>query len=75
MIEHNKLITMTSAAHQHGIPVAAVVRMESEGLLEILRFNGDYFLRRDELSRVADLALTDPKFLTCTCIAGPCRCR
>lgn len=72
----NDLITISQAAALHRTSVAAILRMDSEGWVRMVRLkdHNEFFIRARDIQHVAELAKDEPRLLNCECIGGPCRC-
>ena len=66
-------LTISQSAEVYRIAVAAVLRMDSEGLVTTMRIGDELYVLASDLERVALLAEDDPRLLSCAC-AGPCEC-
>jgi hypothetical protein len=69
----NDLLTISQAAELYRIPVAALLRMDSEGLVTTIRIGDESHILASDIERLALFAKDDPGLLTCAC-AGPCEC-
>jgi hypothetical protein len=72
----NDLMTISQAAAHYRTSLTALLRMDSEGLVRMVRLNGynEFFVRVKDMDRVVELAKDDPRLLCCTCVGGPCEC-
>jgi hypothetical protein len=70
----NQLLHITEATKQYNTTVASLLRMDTEGLVRVIKYEGDYFIVAADLRRVAELAKDDPRLMSCPCVGGPCEC-
>lgn len=70
----NELQHITAAASEHNITIASLLRMDTEGLVRVIKRNDDYFIVASDLRRVAELARDNPQLKSCECIGGNCKC-
>ena len=67
------LINIEDAAAVAGTSQNAIMRMVREGLLLIVRADGEACVRERDIISLCSMNRDDPHWLTCEC-PGPCKC-
>lgn len=72
--KRDSLLTLEDAATLFGTTVAAIQRMQREGLVRDATLGDEALVMGPEMMRVEEAAKRDPRILTCECLEGPCCC-
>lgn len=70
----NKYWPIDHAAEMCNIKRAALLRMDRDGLINLVPHKSELWVRVEELRLVAEAAEDCPALLDCVCVEGPCTC-